>query len=589
LPWALIGALCLSVATLSLWRCLPGGVVGGAEQPDHAGTLWAMWWVGEAISSGFNPFNATSNLVPTGQAPAAWYNLVDGLLGAPWVAALGPERGYTAAALLFLASAGAAGAALAHRAGADTSGAAVAGVGLMTSPFVILELANGRLAQVLVVFPLLALAGFSALRDGDRRATAVVATGALLSLSALTYWFYGLMVLFGVVLIWLAPGAARRRSTMPPLGGVGAVTALLCGPFVVRLGQRFATLPGVERPLEAWLDPGPLAGGQTSLAFAMADSHGPLWPLWALESDPSDLRLPWVLLALAGAGLLKGGLTRWRWAALALTGWALTLGPWLRSPGGGFLEIPLPWLFLHEYLPFFSRLWWPTRASLLVVPAICVLAALGARAVLRGRPAWVALVPLALLLGELGVRAHYLPVPMGPGRPVDTAFYAKLDGALITTPVMGPSGGGRHLLWLQAWHGMPILGGLGDHLPGHIPKQQQQFIDDNGLLRALRDASDDRMRGGVVTPADIEALQAAGFRWVVVDASVYRPSREGPWSRNFREVVEPVWGRPDVSSRRAVAWEVTAIDSAVTLPALRRVEADLTEAERRGVFLSRPR
>ena len=103
--------------------------------------------------------------------------------------------------------------------------------------------------------------------------------------------------------------------------------------------------------------------------MAIHQSLGPLWPVWSPEWEPADLRLPSSLLVLAAAGALMPGrgTRRLRWVAIAGLGWSLTLGPWLRSLAGDPLPIPLPWLLLHEFVPGFERLWWPIRASVLVV------------------------------------------------------------------------------------------------------------------------------------------------------------------------------------------------------------------------------
>ena len=578
-----VGAAAL-LAVLAAWALGPalwdGGLVGGGEQPDWTGSLWAMWWFGEALRTGTLPWEATGNWVPTGQSPVGYFNLIDAALGAPLVHGLGPTRGYNLACWLTLFLSGAATAVAARWVGAGRVAALVAATCVMLSPWLLLELTAGRVAQALVAAPVLALALFARLRDGRGGAGAAAAAGGLLALSALTYWFHGLFVALAAALMWALPAATPRSQGIRSLGIAGATCAALCGVPAGLLALDLASLPGVDRALPAALDHGPLGRGSFSLNMAIARSPGPLWPVWSPDWEPADLRLPLGMLGLAFAGLVLPGAgpRRGRWLAIAALGWALSLGPWLRGPGGAPVPIPLPWLALHDLLPGFSRLWWPVRASVLAVPALAVLAGRGVGVLAARLPrAGPAVAPLiaALLLAEILGRGAFLPAPRGPGRPVEAPLYTALDGALVTTPVLGRSADARHLLWLQAHHGRPVLAGLGEHLPAHVSAEQAAFVRGNGLLAALHDLAWDRFGGGTVTPADILALRAAGFRWVVVDPAAYRLGREAAWARQHRTVLDAVLGPAQHRHGGASAYALTPPAAPVVLPGAAPVEPDL--------------
>ena len=574
------------LAALAAWALGPalrdGGIVGGGEQPDWTGSLWAMWWFGEALSQGRLPWEASANWVPNGQGPVGYLNLMDAAIGAPLVHALGPARGYNAACWLTLWLSGAGTWLSARLLRAGRAGALVAAACVMLSPWLLLELTAGRVAQALVVAPVLALALLALLRDGRGGRMVAVAAGALVAAAALTYWFHGLFVVLAAGVLWLLPGARPRRETLRPLALAAATTAILCGAPVLMLAGDFTALPGMQRALPAVLDHGPLGRDSFSLNMAIARSPGALWPVWSPEWEPADLRLPLMMLGLGalGVALPGAGPRRVRWSAVAALGWMLTLGPWMRWSGGAPLPIPLPWLALHDLLPGFSRLWWPVRASVLAVPALALLAGRGVGALATRLPRWrgpAAALLSALVLAEILGRGAYLPSPRGPGRPFAATLYAQLDGALVTTPVLGRSGDARHLLWLQAHHGHPVLAGLGEHLPAHVSSEQAAFVRANGLLRALHDVAWDRFEGGTVTPADVTALQAAGFRWVVVDPAAYRLGREGPWARQHREVLDVVFGPPAHTEGMASAYAITVPPVAVTLTGLRPIEPDIPE------------
>ena len=573
------------LALLTTWALGPGlldgTLVGGGEQPDSTGSLWAMWWLGEAISDGKVPWTASANAFPIGQSPVGYYNLMEAALGAPLVRLLGPAPGYNATCALILWSTGLAAVTAARWAGAGWPGALASGVAVMLSPWVVLELTSGRLAQAWAAAPILALGLFSRLRDGRGGTLMGAAAGALLALSALTYWFHGLFVVLGISALWGAPAQTPRRHSIRGLVAAAVTCGAFCGAPTLALATGLDGLPGMERALPDALDHGPRGRGLFSLNMAIARSPGVLWPLWSPDWEPTDLRLPVTLLGLALAGAIssRGQGPRARWVVVAGLGWVLTLGPWLRGAGGEPLPIPLPWLALHDLLPGFSRMWWPVRASVLVVPALALLAARGidgiANSLPRARP-WARSALALLLLAEIGLRAAYLPLPRGPGRPVESRLYEQLDGALVTTPVLGRSADARHLLWLQAHHGLPILAALGDHLPAHVSPAQSAYVAQNALLRQLHAVAGDRTGEARVEPGDVSALLDAGFRWVVVDPTAYPPRTADAWARQHRAVLDAVFGPPSLSSGPVAAWRIEAPAATVVLPALQAVEPGLT-------------
>ncbi len=141
------------------WFSTAPHILGGEHTTDLAGSTWAPWWVGHAIGQGVNPFDGAWNYVPIGQPHLSQYNLLDGFLGAPWVALFGPRLGYNLSVVAVLLGTAVGTHVLARTAGARPAGAVVAAVGLATSNFLLLEIGDGRPAQGLLLFWLLALAG----------------------------------------------------------------------------------------------------------------------------------------------------------------------------------------------------------------------------------------------------------------------------------------------------------------------------------------------------------------------------------------------------------------------------------------------
>ena len=105
------------IATAPAWLAADR-LIGGGDQPDWTGTMWAYWWTGHAFLSGLNPFDGTHNFAPLGVTPVAQYNLLDALLFWPLLAVFGPRIGYDLAAIATLVSSAWGGGVLARVAGA---------------------------------------------------------------------------------------------------------------------------------------------------------------------------------------------------------------------------------------------------------------------------------------------------------------------------------------------------------------------------------------------------------------------------------------------------------------------------------------
>lgn len=559
--WVLLGLVLAAWLGWPAWEDLDEErILGGGDQPDWTGTLWLWWWVGEALRTGRSPLDAAANFHPFGQPLVAWGNVADALVGTPLIAVAGPIVGFNLAVGLALASAGWAAAFLARRLGASAGGAGVALVATMTSTTLLVELTDGRVSQALVA-PM--LVGFAGLVSVRRRAGLWLA-GAGAAFASAIYWFHG--VFFALGALAAAPFLPRRPLRW---AGAAAVALALVAPIAVPVLRAYADMPGVARALEPWMQEAPWNQGSFGMSMATFQGHSPLWPVWDGDGEPSDKRLSVVFLACAAAGAFLGrGRGRAVALALALVGYAFTLGPWLKTPGGDVLPVPLPWLWLVRIAPVFERLWWPERAELLMLAGLAPLAALGAdrfAAWLRV-PASAAGVALgALLVVETHLAQPYHPLTASPARPWSEELYAGLEGAFVTTPVAGTTADSRHALWLQVHHRQPILGGLGDHLPAHRPADWSAFVETNGLLAALSALATGGAGERVVRPADIDALRATGFRWVVVDPAVFPPGFDQAWVQGHREVLRAVFGAPERRSGKGLAWSLDPLAAPVTV------------------------
>ncbi len=561
-PWLIFLALGL-LQTHQAFFSPVAVILGGADQPDWTGTMWTYWWTWKALLSGMDPTVASYNLVPVGLEPVAQYNLLDALLIGWLVPAVGPTRGYNLCGLVLLVLAGWTGMAMCRRLGVQKWPAVCAGLLLQTSTMVTLEVTGGRLSQALLPFAGLAFVGLLRITRQQTTRREAVWTGVCTAGAALVYWYAALFITIGAL-----PAAVRGIRRWKSLLVALVSCLLLCLPAVFALAGHGSNLAGMERVPVSWMADESWTFGRYGLGMALSQAYQPAWPVWtAPDSYQSRIVAP-LLLALAAIGAWLGP-RRWTrpLVGAAVVGWLMTLGPWLKTPSGQPLPIPLPWLAFDAFLPYFDRLWWPGRFELVVVLSAVPLAAFGLQEITERTSTRVASVGFAVLFGlQLLLARPYHPIPASPPRTFDAALYAKIDGPILTAPVMAPFPDIRFVQWLQVLHEQPITGGLGEHLPNHLPQQWEDHVEANGLLSTLRDANTERLTQRVVTPADVADLQAAGLEWAVVDAAVLARERPEAWLLRYRAILTSVWGKPDVETPGGLAWRIEPIAKTVRIP-----------------------
>jgi hypothetical protein len=177
------------------------------------------------------------------------------------------------------------------------------------------------------------------------------------------------------------------------------------------------------------------------------------------------------LLLLAAAGAWRGapapGGRRLGvpYLAMALVLALLSLGPLLQMREMFGPALPGPHVLLARVLPGFDALRVPMRAATVAMLGLCVLAGLGAEALLgrahgRGRRALQALV-VAIVVAEAW-RPGLWPAPLSwQGRPpAPEAWIASQPGpgAVLELPAGAPLADGRAMV-LSAWHWRPVVNG----------------------------------------------------------------------------------------------------------------------------------
>ncbi len=555
-PAVIAAVLTGLLALVLVWPALSTGqLLGGDRSPDTITTIWGYWWSGAALSSASSPLSGTHSFFPVGLSPITT-GLLDGVLFSPLVALLGPVGGFNVAALICLWSAGMGMWVLARAAGASPEAALIAAVGLEMSPMVVVEVQEGRLAQALVVFWLLALAGLTRLARGEGDGRLAAATGAASAAAVLVYWHSGVFLVLAAGVLWIAQYRELDRARLTRLGIAVGVCALLSGPLVVSLlaAGDPQTMAATSESLERF------HRGGRSLETAIQSGLHWRWPLSAEGIRAPDRRLSAGLLALAGLALLWRRLGRWRWLAIAAVGYVIALGPYLKSASGTPRGIGLPYLLMYDYLPSFSRMSWPGRAALITATGLSVLAALGldelGRRLVLGRRMLV-VVGLVLITIDLPWRGGNLPLTIGR-TPGSDDIYAQLNGPVLTTPVSSSSSTSQTALWHQLTHHQPILYGPDGYLSARRPAELDAYVEANGLLRVLSTGG-----RGEVSPEDVDALIASGFVWAVVDATTFPPDQGLTLVAAQARLFKELWGDPVLKGEHASAWRIAAIPTTI--------------------------
>lgn len=476
-----------------------GAKVCALDSPDTWMHLWAFWRTRFALGGGDLGYFSSHLLAYPGQhfEIIALFDPLLPLAAAPLSGPLSPAGAYNglcAAGLLFSAWAGAR---LCRRFTRVPGLALLGGVVIAFNPFLFRLLGGGFLEYAFVgLVPLCLDLYLGALEAPGRRppartlalhAACFVALCLLSVYCAVFYLFLVLFLFLGHALAALGRAGARPRllrSLWTQLSAGAALLPLLLG-WLLALGElefRGITPPPAQQSAAAPADEGEgdylrwrVRSGSADLAdLTLHNRSSRPWP-----GDPGVLPrrfeavflaewLPVIGLALLGLGFARVRRSTAGWLAAAGFFLLLALGPRLLWAGQPLSAIPLPYAWLRDNLPGFSRLVVPGRAFLLCIVVLALLSVRGLDLLLgrlapkldpRGKRLLgpVAAAGLFLLFPGLGDTAPNLPlsetrVPGVYGRLAD-----EPAGALLELP--GEGALARRML-AQTVHQRPIYRGL---------------------------------------------------------------------------------------------------------------------------------
>jgi uncharacterized protein (DUF2062 family) len=512
---------------LHLGSTIPGDGFDGWQN------YWNLWWVKTALLDLHqSPYFTHYLYYPTGCSLLfQTLNIFNAFLTLPVQLVLGLTASYNFV-VLFSFVVGGYGAYLlalhilrAKNGEGAHAAAFLAGVVFSFSPFHFAHLLGHLQVISLEWLPFYALCLVRSLSsDRVRLLPHVVLPIVFLVLTALCDWYFVLYLLIFTVL-YLAYSIAVDRRARLPLAKTGLILALTV-----------AVLSPLLTPMlvEAWRDPSHLLSpfettvrlSADLMAFFTPNEFHPLWGEAAshlasgFTSSTSErmVFLGYIPLALAGYAVW----TRRRESAFWLIGCVvflvLALGPYLHV-GGRQLPVPLPYLGLYRFLPFFSIARSVSRFAVMVMLTLGCLAALGLHRVLSSllerRAGIAAALTIALVCFE------FLPVPYPLAKVEIPSFYTALaedtsEYAILELPMNWDRP--AHLLY-QTAHRKPIIA-------GYVTRPNPlSIVERVPVLQHFRFLGADII---VQDPKEIapEVFDYIGVRYVIVHDYMMPPGRE---------------------------------------------------------------
>ncbi len=495
---------------------------------DFVGNFWCWWREAEAHRTGVEWLDATGWPGGGGVLDQLFPNRLDAWLALPAWSLEGWWQTWNTMALALTVLAVLATVLTARLAGASRAAAATAGLVLAMSPTLLHELGWGRMAGLLVLPGLLALAACAGAARWPRRGWSLALAGAaglLLVVQAVAYPFHGVAagLACGAVML-AAPLPWRwRGAALASLVGAAGVAGL---PWLLAQAADFSALAGAPPP-----------AGYTSLPAA---------GLLGLTTVPERFRLLPLALPLA---LLALGPPRARpWAIAGLAVLLLAMGPALTwSPGGP--SVPSPTRALMAASSWLARMHHPVRAAPIGLAALGVAAALVLDPAQR-RLRWlrasglVALWVAALLTSGAVARVTSYDQPVQPPGTQAARWLATHGEGPVADLLSGEHMAG---MGLQPWHRRPLLEtvqGWGPASGGGWSQEQQRTAE---AIHALAQ--------GAAADAPVRTLADFGVRaLILVDRRDQRDTAPDPAPAAAQ--LEALLGPPAYRDDEAAVWEL---------------------------------
>ena len=559
---AVFGALCLALALAVLqlgpMTLEPGSyLVGSHIHPDNLANQWLLPWATEAVRNGAPLLHTTDYFWPVGDAPLLSGDGTQALL----YAALHMGVGWPAATPLFVGLTlflnGLCGW-FAARSVVRSRAAAWMAIGVCGwSPFVLMELSAGRFSQA-ATWPLLLFLGlwWRYLHRPDHRLA--VLSALALAYTAFSYWYYGWFGVLAGAMAWLFTlrdhARAEHLHHLRWHALFSGTFLLALAPWAVLFIAHWASVPGA---------------GETGVFPPESAMHDRLPVLGSLRpGTPATTSAMWSVaagaLAALGAWTARGTRAVRAWVAVGAIFLVLGWGPAFAGA---------PYTVLYGLTAALRRFWWPLRHVVVVQAALAVLASLGVEALLRRLPQrWnlpVMATVLAVSSGTWLLQGAPSQVQNSPLHfpPEGYDSLAELpEGAVVALPLAPEATGTNDAMLHQLAHGHPMVTGHSPWVTRARPAAWDTWIAAQPFLHALAETERRGWDGGSfsVDPADIDALQTEGVRWLALDRTLF-PLKLKALVRNHDRLFDSLFGRPVIRTADLQVWDLQAYTGQTTV------------------------
>lgn len=518
--------------------------------PDCLSNHWLMVWVAEQVLSGGSILHNDQYYWPLGDAPWLAGNGSEGFAYAPWHWLFGWPLASNLHLALVLTLNGISAYTLARSCRVSPLAALAAVPSGTLMLFVVHELGAGRFSQASICWLTFFLASWIRLLDTAGQARGLgraVASGVLLSLTALFYWYYALFgVIAGALLlaVWLGHRGLRGLPWVT-LGVFVVTTLLFTGPLLWVFLDNWRMIPGTAEEVF----PHPEVDG---------DSTWPGVPFLVSGGRHAGRALPLLTCVLALVGLR--GLVRDRdWLQRGV----LLVGVFFAALMAGSLLPYGPFELIYGLAAPLRRFWWPYRHVVVLNLMWITLAAMGAEYLVRsgsrlGRP-WVmvalaVLVPVQLNLQDAPWHAQFtkttVPHPVYAG-------IAELPGEVLIEPPLSPTVASdqAHLIY-QLFHHKKLLRGHAMWVTRVRPEGWDEFVAQNSLLHEMQRLELAELGDGVFRfeEADCRQLIADGARIWVLNRE-YFPGVMSGLVAAYEQIFTHLFGPPIRSAGLVKVWD----------------------------------
>ncbi len=606
-PWLIAGFAYALGAVLFLWP-MPaqiGQVIWG-DRFDAWTTLWLIDHLAVRIGSFDLAPLTTDILYPIGYNLWSFGHLaLQAIGGAMVVAGVPLVVSYNLLLLFGIASSAMA----AHALGRELTGShlagGLAGVVFATTPYLYAEAGAGCIELVAAgVLPLHALCLVRLMRRPSQKRM-WVATFTLAAIGPFN-WYYTLFagIFAAAFIVWqivevgptalMTPRQATHRRGIKLILVSLVLAAAIDVPLISQARRETPTRPSISAELfsaeTAFSEVREVTNGSTPLAELTQEklsrvdamqvhfNSTSISALLKARFEPNPLySTPGRFAFCMGLfGLIIAGRRTWGWLAIGAGATVLTLGPFLNISGSLILPswasgLPLPYYWAHEYLPFFSKAYRPYRIGVITAMCLSSIAAIGAATWLRSVRLPHFGLPL-VIFGLIGFSQPHWSDSKPASRPiantaVDAAYtdLAALEsGAVIELPLLYQpvSAANAKTQFHQTIHRHPILN-TNQLIRWPDLLRFKDYISQNTVLQAFVDLAR-RPTPIAINTADITALDAQGFRWIVARRQVLADEAELSGERIHVDLIgaqgwrflETAFGEAVINTGAVMVWDV---------------------------------